>query len=756
MAYNVPRILESSPPVTSEDDDRIVLSSPPRLPKERRNPSITPRKFKRFFTPRSRVPSVPSAARRALRDLAGPVLNRCQTPSSPLKPILEGGILRDNSQPADQHRAPKRRKVLHRTPETSPVQRPSCPTSSPALARLPDDGSGLLSPSQTIQASQTSLPLFESDSGESEADLPHGSPTSPSCLLARTPLARHGLGARLAERMITGNHRWGRERLYSPVPDWRMETADFCSTPRDVHMCSSHEGAPRCIPFCTASCHSNSLVAVGDEEGHVRLLDSDKSFDNIHLSFQAHSNAIIDLDFSEDDYLLATASGDQTGKVMDMMTQTPVSILGHHTASLKQVRFQPGRGSSSVLATSSRDGSVQIWDLRCRGGPVQQIPTDRDTSLHYRLPRPVNPGCVVNSIYDAHARTLRQTRQQMRHLAAPSTDVASRGEVPGRVGEVSVTAIQFLQPGREHLLLSACEADACVKLWDIRSIHTSRHHKSSTPISYTQPPESHTAWRPFGISSMALSTDGARLYALCKDNTVYAYSTAHLVLGHAPELSARAATEPPRRKAQGTAQEGLGPLYGFRHSSFHATSFYIKAAIRPARDGRSELLAVGSSDGCAVLFPTDERYFRRDLGGSIAGANGGDEMPASTLGSSFPAGVHPLSGGSRACHQFNQGPRPRLVRTNSVPNLSGRLVDKVPILRSGTPLVRGHDKEVGPVAWTNEGKLVTVGDDYLVRCWSESRDRATGLRRGGESEGRRWACGWADVGDEWGGDDDEW
>lgn len=491
-------------------------------------------------------------------------------------------------------------------------------------------------------------------------------------------------------------------------------------------------------------------MAVGDEEGYIRLLDSTKDFSKIHLSFQTHSNAIIDIAFSEDDYLLATASGDQTGKVIDMLTQTPISVLAHHTASLKQVRFQPGRGSSSVLATSSRDGSIQIWDLRCRNGapPVQEI-LDRPVSLGYRAPRKINSGCVVNSIYGAHGHPPQhryQTRQNpnlhQTSVAAPSSDVGSRGEVPGRIGEVSVTAIQFLHPGQEHLLLSASEADATVKLWDIRSLqngHRSSHRNSyPTPVSHTRQPDSHLSFRPFGISGLALSGDGGRLYALCKDNTVYAYSTAHLVLGHAPELSAQAGREPPRRSAkQQPPQAGLGPLYGFRHPSFHATSFYIKAAVRPARDGKPEMLAVGSSDGCPVLFPTDERYFRRDLGaGRRAPPSGVSSAPIVNLG--------------------GRG-RPGLVRANSVTNLSARLNDAVPVYKPyGTALVRGHDKEVGPLSWTCDGKLVTVGDDYAVRCWDEDRERAADLRTGGEGGGRRWASGWADVGEEWEGDEDDW
>jgi WD40 repeat protein len=73
---------------------------------------------------------------------------------------------------------------------------------------------------------------------------------------------------------------------------------------------------------------ANSLVAVGDEEGGIRLLDSakdDKSgFSKAYLTFRPHMNAIMDLEFSSDDMLLATASGDQTAQVIDMATQKPI------------------------------------------------------------------------------------------------------------------------------------------------------------------------------------------------------------------------------------------------------------------------------------------------------------------------------------------------------------------------------------------------------------------------------------------------
>ncbi|KAK6834908.1 WD40 repeat-like protein [Apiospora arundinis] len=731
---NSNNVMTSSTPIKESSRH---FSSPPRRShgKERRNPSITPRKFKRFFTPRPNLRSHSthiSPARKALRDLAGPQINnRYQTPapSSPLQPPNE----EDEDQVIDENfasndRATKRRKFNH-TPESSPC-RPE-PLEYGSIKPSPISKPALLSPIGSLQSSQGVLGSQESDDDD---DIPIAKPVK-----RLAPLTARGLGAQMLQRELGARPRAGHSRSFMscPATDWRTETSTFYSHPEDVHSCTSQDGVGRCIPFCTTACHTNSLVAVGDEEGQIRLLDSSgdsssEPFSKVYLSFQAHSNAIIDLDFSADDSLIATASGDQTGRVIDMMTQTTIAVLLNHTASLKQVRFQPGQSNNSVLATSSRDGSVQIWDLRCRG-PVQDIPAavKCDNALAYRLRQPKN-GCVVNSIYHAHARTQRQVQQA---ASVSFGDTPSRGELPGRIGDVSVTAMQFLPEGREHLLLTACEADASIKLWDIRS--SSR--KAATALSTTAPPTSHSRWRPFGVSSLSLNTDSTRLYALSKDNTVYAYSTAHLILGHAPELSSQVS-----RRRHGATHTGLGPLYGFRHPSLHATSFYVKAAVRPAAQGRSEMLAVGSSDACAVVFPTEERYFEHDLAELTASLSLSDSTIASS--SDVPNSLPPS--------QPDPLRRALFQRSNSTTNLARSEKDDIPIIRNGTPLVRGHDREVGALSWTNKGKLVTVGDDYLVRCWNEGREQARDLRVNGESGGRRWGCGWAQI-ENWSGDESD-
>lgn len=460
---------------------------------------------------------------------------------------------------------------------------------------------------------------------------------------------------------------------------------------------------------------------MGDEEGRVRLLDSAEDqrskFSAVHLGWRVHTNAIIDMVFSPDDKFLATASGDQSARVVDMITQTTLAILDNHSASIKQVRFQPG-SNSSVLATSSRDGTVQIWDLRCKGisGPKQRWNTAEPTPHVTRSGGLPTYRRAVYNIYDAH----RQVDRNALNPLIPGADTTGRGEVIERNGDVSVTAISFLPEGNEHLLLTASEVDTSVMLWDLRSLH-SKNRKAQVAISKTRQPESHSQWRHFAINSVNLSSDGSRLYTLCKDNTVYAYSTSHLILGHAPELSLG---NTGRRLPPQETKEGLGPMYGFRHSKLHATSFYVKSVLREAKNGQSEMLAVGSSDGCAVLFPTDERYLPKH--------EDRDQQDSSSV------------------TMFSRRPGPR--RTGSAVANSSRAEESIPISMNGTPLIRGHDREVGALTWTAEGNLVTVGDDFIIRCWREGED-ARNLRVGGEAEGRRWGCGWADVSETYDEDD---
>lgn len=447
------------------------------------------------------------------------------------------------------------------------------------------------------------------------------------------------------------------------------------------------------------------MTAIGDEEGFIRFFDTTTTplgaapRTKVDIVIQAHENAIMDLAFSNDDLRLASACGDRSGKIFDVMSQTvAVELNGGHFQSMRRVEFQPGQANGNVVATSDRDGKIQIWDLRCSMAPAAAFSTRGPEGIVHR-DRDRNPlwARTTNTLDNAHDRTIH-----------------------GVTSPASVTALQYMPEGREHLLLSASEANACIKLWDTRYI--TPRNKEAVPLAVTAEPATHR-WRPYGLTSLALSSDAARLYAVCKDSTVYAYSTSHLMLGHAPELSLR----PPRQRA-GSAMQGLAPLYGFKHDLFHVKSFYVRGALRPVSASGNELLAVGSTDKCAVVFSTDERAMREywDTQSHLPAT---ETMSTSSSATTFSSHAKSVNAGGA----------------------------QVPIIRNGTPLIRGHRREVTGLSWSNEGKLVTISDDYMVRHWQEGNDdggRGDGrdaweLRTGGEFGGNRHMAGWADVADDW-------
>ncbi|ODA79851.1 hypothetical protein RJ55_05448 [Drechmeria coniospora] len=702
----------SSPPLASSSSPARPFPSPSRTDgKERRVPSVTPRRFRRFFTPRSLPP------RATLGALGAAAINRqLPTPQSPASHLLASDLNADaDADPASSDSAcpsspterlaameedsnkrrwprrhessAKRRRGLR---QAEPLQEPLLltgereeTTDPPAEARQ--------SPSE--RRSATLSEFFKASRKGAQAQVrksnPYHGPVVNSDVGPDTmvddyrpqpirKLRNRGFEARLLDREHGFSARPGGHWLATPACDVRAESASFCSESSDIYHCLPFDQPGTCIPFSLASANRTPRTAIGDEQGFVRLFkpyrvaEGDAKLSSV---IKVHDNAIMDMDFSMDDTRLATACGDRSGKIVDTATETIAHELGGgHWDSLRQVAFQPADARGAVLATSDRASRVQIWDLRCSSTPVTGITGPNPSDGLDATLEPTNV-TTVNTILKAHVRKY--------------SDIVS---------SASVTAIKWFPAGREHLLLTASEANACVKLWDTRYIKPRRQNEE-TPLAETPEPSTHT-WRAYGITSMTLNNDASRLFAVCKDSTVYAYSTNHLILGHAPELCDNAY----RRRPAGVV--GLGPLYGLRHERLTVGSFFVKSAMRPGNG--SNLLAVGSSRNCAVLFPTDDRHLRA----------------ASSLREHLsPAPVVPW---------------PAINQTAAFP-----------IFRIGTPLVRGHSREVTTVSWTVDGALVTASDDHLVRNWQNSTAQARHLRQVGEFGGERHLAGWADVDADW-------
>ncbi|KAK3680121.1 hypothetical protein LTR78_000498 [Recurvomyces mirabilis] len=627
--------------------------------KPRKPPTVTPKRFTKFFAPRHTLKTRgarQSKAGRQLRDITKNGVNR-RRQQMPVKDEMLQHLENDELATRPLKRRKRSIDLASSPPQSSPLKHVQISSEieifqdEPVSTQVSDDEelSDLLQDFQPFPEPIRRLPY----NGRSRSILQRsfGGYDALSCGWRG---AGHGV-------------------------DWQAETANFVTTSTDVH--SFHAGTA--LPFCSASCHTNSLVAIGDEEGSIRLVDSaaTSDFSQAHVNFRVHRNAVMDVAFSSDDYMLATASGDQTSRIVDMHTQQTICVLTGHNSSVKQTRFQPN--DDNVMTTSSRDGTVQIWDLRCaERGSMQSLRLGQRKGLN-------EDGGAEPSV------------RYPRHGLKNSEDSA-----------VSVTAIEHLSNGREHLLVTASELSASIKLWDLRNAG----RRDPVPLGSTSLPESHRRTRNFGISSMALSGDGARLYTLCKDATIYAYSTNHLMTGHAPELTSRTS----RRRTLHEPKASVGPLYGFKHTKLSAGSFYVKLAMRPVKGDKSELLAVGSGTGAPILFPTDERYIlSRDR-----------RSAASDTEESEDDELTPLPSQTR-----KQAP------------------DDLRIGEQGTPLIRGHHKEVTSVTWTHDGELVSISDDFTARCWRENAEKAREMRGCGEGGGSRWGHGWAEVDNQWDQDD---
>jgi WD40 repeat protein len=326
--------------------------------------------------------------------------------------------------------------------------------------------------------------------------------------------------------------------------------ADFYSTLTDCNNCanSSHYG----LPYCVAPCNTNSLVAVGDEEGLVKLFDTDISagkdaMETPYIDYRLHSNAILDITFSEDDRLLATACGDQTSVVYDVPSMRFVALLEGHAASLRQVRFQPG--SDKVLATSSRDGTIRLWDLRCTGasekgnvGAKNQVVCESDNSLKYAKP----------------------------------VDVIRPSGHPVRASDISITALSFLPGSGSNYLLAGSASSPELWLWDLRKKYKRGQHGAVN-----------SAWTAGtrGTVSIDFGGDGNRFYTLSRAGLVSVFSTTQLLCG----------------------SKTTTPLHKLSHPAMRVNSFYGKLVVRK-NPGMPELLAAGGSRGDVIIWPTNEAY----------------------------------------------------------------------------------------------------------------------------------------------------
>lgn len=693
-----PEVRLTSPFTAINPDEPSENTSPRRSGRVKKNPSITPNRFNKFFHPRLQETKNKSVrtSRKALQKLSATRLNSRLNISQ----VAPTGEEEEVGRPTK-----KRRLSFSSIPSipSSPMTRLSSSQHGVQPSAGEDAAMGVRC-GEGAEDESTDDEEGESDSDAEEELLLHPRVSRYQSMSSAAGHLSRQLGGR-------GTFKQGNDSSL-----WQHETANFYSLPEDVFATGSHTFRQRALPFCSTTFNQQESVAIGNEDGQIEIYRAWPRMDNYNGSlkfecrFLPHDNAIMDMQFSSDDRLLATASGDQTCRIIDMNTRTGTHTLVGHVGSIKNVRWQPGSGDQ-ILATCSRDGSVCLWDLRC----AQTVLGSRKVKALTRAPHFLNNSREVapsTEIIGAHTPW---DKMKMVNGKRPSAPLASKADF-------AVTACTFISESRPHMLATASEHNAIIKLWDMRASYKQRSGRP-TPVAATAEPRLHELSRPFGVTSMVMSTDCSRLYTLCRDNTIYAYSTAHLVLGGTSEMNT--GSTQPFKPSRG-AGTGLAPIYGFRHNKLRLGSFYDKLSIRPKTDEHSEILAAGTGEDCAVLFPTDEKYLNK-------------------------AARTPFLS-SEPIQRWARGVRPPSFHRASSPSMSAsvnsvRHKEETPIYHHGTPLINAHKKEVTCCTWIpGNGQLVTVADDYTARCWYEDDPAmARNLRLKSERDAGRSKSGWADV-----------
>ena len=111
------------------------------------------------------------------------------------------------------------------------------------------------------------------------------------------------------------------------------------------------------------------IFGLSTEDGKITLADCRRSIDGsaqqcqpIVAQWKLHDNAIFDFVWAHRDSQIVTASGDQTVKIFDVRREKVVRQICGHQGSVKSVSvfFE----DHSMFASSSRDGSVRVYDTR--------------------------------------------------------------------------------------------------------------------------------------------------------------------------------------------------------------------------------------------------------------------------------------------------------------------------------------------------------------------------------------------------------
>ncbi|XP_066931067.1 denticleless protein homolog [Clytia hemisphaerica] len=319
----------------------------------------------------------------------------------------------------------------------------------------------------------------------------------------------------------------------------------FTSSTHDEYPIEGEMGValPPFVARFSESILSGNMLGVADEDGHVKLLDTRKTKNNSLIKeWSAHSNAVFDMAWVQNESKMITASGDQTARLWDVEKAETTAIFRGHTCSLKSVAVAPH--CKDMFVTGARDGKIMIWDARC------------NRKNGYNIPVKTISGGHVLPVKESNALTGSGKKRRSRRNSMFQADA-----------KASVTSAIFLG---SKTVISAGACDGVIKQWDLRKSYA---NIKGEPVPIHTVPFPGSGPRVHGYSSLVANSSMSRIYAVCANDVVYEYSTTN---------------------------NATVPMATYKNHV--VKSFYVKAALSP--DDR--FLLCGSTNGNAYIWQVNK------------------------------------------------------------------------------------------------------------------------------------------------------
>ncbi|XP_015243479.1 PREDICTED: denticleless protein homolog [Cyprinodon variegatus] len=262
----------------------------------------------------------------------------------------------------------------------------------------------------------------------------------------------------------------------------------------DEHISYGNTGDP-VPPFGLAfssAADMQNVLAAANEEGVVRIYDTESRENPLLKEWLAHENAVFDIAWVPGEPQLVTAAGDQMARLWDVKSGEPLGSFKGHLCTLKSVAFAPGE--KAVFCTGGRDGNIMVWDIRC---------SQKDG--FYRQ---------VKQISGAHnkSETNRPSKTKRRGSSM-------RGMAPSVDTQQSVTVVLFRD---QHTLLSSGAVDGVIKMWDLRKNYTV-YRQDPVPMQIYPYAGSSTRMR-LGYSGLVLDSSRSNIMCNCTDDSIYMFN----------------------------------------------------------------------------------------------------------------------------------------------------------------------------------------------------------------------------------------